>query len=501
MVESKGEDSDITVKSAEKKESAKGACLYLSSAKNSDSTTIIIKKLESLGFTVNKESSITSASQLCASMRMALIVLEDCEDKNFIKTIKSPKACNEYAPIVFISSGPLSDSVRHLMQEQYIDELVFNCLTLECDLGSALNRLITQPGQFAVTPKSKRPGIVRKRKFDTAFLSSSNNYDCKGAAAASYKDLQSPASNMGLPSVSSYVHGYDNTQSAYNHINTLLMSASPMNQQGYYEKDTLPHLAERMSCGGLYHTQLLPQHPIHHCPHVTNGNGIVHVNKDRGGPGSTVMSSEFLQRDKWQPSVPTKEEDKKQAMDEIPQDISSKKQTQEEKSWDGASVNSNDEINQSGKNTPKSKADKNDKTAQEKKVNEDVCSQSSALNKGDTAGLKKKKPRSMGLTSLERKEHHLDKEKKRRERITKSWHWLRQLVPHCDPYADKATVFEMCVAYFHHCWNYHGPLLQQINKDFSSLNKVTISLEDMEKKVMEVLTNERNAFGSKEEQS
>ena len=43
------------------------------------------------------------------------------------------------------------DSVRHLMQEQYIDELVFKCLTLECDLGSAVNRLITQPGQFAGT--------------------------------------------------------------------------------------------------------------------------------------------------------------------------------------------------------------------------------------------------------------------------------------------------------------------------------------------------------------
>ncbi|XP_022810311.1 uncharacterized protein LOC111347323 [Stylophora pistillata] len=65
------------------------------------------------------------------------------------------------------------------MQERYIDELVFKCLTLECDLGSAVNRLITQQGQFAVTPKSKRPGIVRKRKFDTAFLSSRNNYDCK----------------------------------------------------------------------------------------------------------------------------------------------------------------------------------------------------------------------------------------------------------------------------------------------------------------------------------
>ena len=31
----------------------------------------------------------------------------------------------------------------------------------------------------AVTPKSKRPGIVRKRKFDADFLSSRNN-DCEG---------------------------------------------------------------------------------------------------------------------------------------------------------------------------------------------------------------------------------------------------------------------------------------------------------------------------------
>ena len=37
------------------------------------------------------------------------------------------------------------------MQEQYINELVFKCLTLECDLGSAVTHLITQPGQFAGT--------------------------------------------------------------------------------------------------------------------------------------------------------------------------------------------------------------------------------------------------------------------------------------------------------------------------------------------------------------
>nr|XP_058955664.1 uncharacterized protein LOC131782957 isoform X1 [Pocillopora verrucosa] len=502
MVESKSEDSDTTVKRAEEKESGKGACLYVSSVKSSDSTTIIIKKLESLGFTVIKESSIASASQLCASMRMALIVLEDCEENNFIETIKSPKACNEYTPIVFISSGPLSDSVRHLMQEQYIDELVFKCLTLECDLGSAVNRLITQPGQFAVTPKSKRPGIVRKRKFDKAFLSSRNN-DCEGAAAASPKEWQIPASNWGLhvPSVSSYLHGYDNTQSAYNHINPLLMSLSPMHQQDYHEKKSgVPIPAKQMSWGGLDNTQLLPHHPYHYYRHVTNGKSNVHVKKDRGGTESTIMSSGYMQSDKKQPSVVTKEEGKKQAMEKTPQDISSTKQIEAKKSCDGASVNSNDKNNQSGKKTPKTKADKSDNRNQEKNVNAESCSPSS-VNKGDITGLKRKKPRSTGLTSLERKEHHLDKEKKRRERITKSWHWLRQLVPNCDPYADKATVFEMCVAYFHHCWNNHGPLLQQINKDFSSLNKVTISLEDMEKKVMEVLSNERKAFGIREEQS
>ena len=38
-------------------------------------------------------------------------------------------------------------------------------------------------------------------------------------------------------------------------------------------------------------------------------------------------------------------------------------------------------------------------------------------------------------------------------------------------------------------------------QDFSSLNKFTISLEDMEKKVMEVLANERKAFGIRDKQS
>ncbi|XP_022806304.1 uncharacterized protein LOC111343401 isoform X2 [Stylophora pistillata] len=32
-----------------------------------------------------------------------------------------------------------------------------------------------------------------------------------------------------------------------------------------------------------------------------------------------------------------------------------------------------------------------------------------------------------------------------RERITKSWHWLRQLVPNCDPYADIRPLYLRCV--------------------------------------------------------
>jgi len=49
---------------------------------------IILKKLEALGFNVNKESNITAATKLCSSTRMSLIVLEDCEEKAFIEAIK-----------------------------------------------------------------------------------------------------------------------------------------------------------------------------------------------------------------------------------------------------------------------------------------------------------------------------------------------------------------------------------------------------------------------------
>nr|XP_058948972.1 uncharacterized protein LOC131776777 isoform X3 [Pocillopora verrucosa]XP_058948973.1 uncharacterized protein LOC131776777 isoform X3 [Pocillopora verrucosa] len=101
--------------SCQEKESGKGACLYVSSAKSSDSTQSSSRSWRLSGFTVKKESSIALASQLCASVRMALIVLKDCEENNFIETIK------------------------YLMQEQYIDELVFKRLTLECD------HLIMQP--------------------------------------------------------------------------------------------------------------------------------------------------------------------------------------------------------------------------------------------------------------------------------------------------------------------------------------------------------------------
>ena len=60
----------------------------MSLAKSADSTTIISKKLESLGFEVNKECNIATATQLCSSTRMALIVLEDCDENKFIAAIK-----------------------------------------------------------------------------------------------------------------------------------------------------------------------------------------------------------------------------------------------------------------------------------------------------------------------------------------------------------------------------------------------------------------------------
>lgn len=70
------------------KESDRELCLYVSLRKGEDSPVVIFEKLESFGFKVNKESNIATAEKLCSSTRMALIVLEDCEEKKFIEAIK-----------------------------------------------------------------------------------------------------------------------------------------------------------------------------------------------------------------------------------------------------------------------------------------------------------------------------------------------------------------------------------------------------------------------------
>ena len=94
----------------------------------------------------------------------------------------------------------------------------------------------------------------------------------------------------------------------------------------------VPIPAKQISWGDVDHTQLLPHHPYHYYRHVTNGKSNVHVKKDRGGTESTIMSSGYMQSDKWQPSVVTKEEGKKQAMEATPRDISFPKQKEESKS-------------------------------------------------------------------------------------------------------------------------------------------------------------------------
>ncbi|XP_078354578.1 uncharacterized protein LOC144639172 isoform X2 [Oculina patagonica] len=426
------------------------------------------------------------AEKLCSSNRMALIVLEDCEEKKFIETIKSPKACNEHTPIVFISSGPLSDIVRHLMQEQYIDELVFKCLTLECDLGSAVNRLITQPGQFAVTPKSKRPGIVRKRKLDTGRNKEPSD------TVASPTDWQSAPSTEGLRLIPPLLHGCDYSQSSY-HMNQFMMPMPPFQRQGCYEhKSDLP--AEQMPYGGIsyscnHNAQLQP------CPelnfHSDSGKSDVQAKKEDSVQQCIVSKyAQISEGDQCRPSVIVKT-DKEQSVNSDPKD---KDKTEETNN----SGDSKDKNIQSAERTKVSKA-RVDKSTPKKSVNVQTASPNSA-KKGHTSGQSRTKRKNTGSTSLERKVQHLDKEKKRRERITKSWHWLRQLVPNCDTYADKATVFEMSVAYLHHCWKYHGPLLKQINKDFASLNQTTIPPEDMEDNVTEVLKKESKAFGNTRQQ-
>lgn len=496
MVESE-EDSGKTPPTVEGKDSAKGSCLHVSLSKGEDSQ-VIYEKLESFGFKVIKESSITTAAKLCSSTKMALIVLEDCEDKKFIEAIKSPESWNEHTPIVFISSGPLSDSVRDLMQEQYIDELVFKCLTLECDLGSAVNRLITQPGQFAVTPKSKRPGIVRKRKLETAFSPLWNKQP-----SASPTSWQSVPSTGHLPLGPPMLHGSDYSQNTYN-MNPFMMPLPPVHQQQQQQHQQLqgsvePKInfhppGEHMHYGGISyicsHTAQLPPY--------SQSESNFHPNSVSGRCNAQTKKQHFAQQhmhntaesghaqsafDQWRLPLIVKVE-KQQSLNS---DQNNKEIAEDSKK----SEDSKEKIIQFERK--KICKPKFDRSPPDKGSHLQTASPSSA-KKSNALRQERNKQKSTGSTSLERKVQHLDKEKQRRERITKSWHWLRQLVPNCDAYADKATVFEMSVAYLHHCWKYHGPLVQNINKEFSSKQKTTIPPEDMESIVTEVIEKETKAF-------
>ena len=61
----------------------------MSSKKGENCSAIIVReKLESLQFEVHNESSTAAATKLCSTTRMSLIVLEDCEEKDFVQTIK-----------------------------------------------------------------------------------------------------------------------------------------------------------------------------------------------------------------------------------------------------------------------------------------------------------------------------------------------------------------------------------------------------------------------------
>ena len=60
----------------------------MSSKKDENCSAIVREKLESLQFKVHNELSTAAATKLCSTTRMSLIVLEDCEEKAFIQTIK-----------------------------------------------------------------------------------------------------------------------------------------------------------------------------------------------------------------------------------------------------------------------------------------------------------------------------------------------------------------------------------------------------------------------------
>ena len=72
------------------------------------------------------------------------------------------------------------------MQDQFLDEVVFKCSTLESDLAKAVSQLTIQQGNFAITPRSKRTeSVVKKRKTPNIKAEGSND----AATAGSYLSM------------------------------------------------------------------------------------------------------------------------------------------------------------------------------------------------------------------------------------------------------------------------------------------------------------------------
>ncbi|XP_032221921.2 uncharacterized protein LOC5520925 [Nematostella vectensis] len=552
------------------------SCLYVKT-EDSSLPQSAVESLLSIGLSIIECADSSTAKKLCEKKAYGLIILEQCEDKDFFKHIKATGSLNEQTPIVLLFSDSLSDTVKELVKDQFIDDVILKCSTFDTDLTKAIMRLISEPLHFAVTPKAKKKddamkteGSSQKRqKLDKTPLSACKRSlempenDNKAAEKApTQQDWQStaaPIQPMMMPFPSECASTYTNIDVC---PSSAVYSLAPQQyvpgqvtfangqpwisgqQQYQYFTDFLPEYnpppPQSNSMGMLtaamemsLAVEKIPNSnatcSLEGSPSSQGVSGIIPLHDGRGCAGLGEVSelpavsqtsdsnNETTEGDKTN-SHPNNQETMLPNFETL-KPLQSNLQVTETSSQGFQAEGMIPKMIMNGARQLLDTALQGSDYSQrliplDPQVTAVIASSLTPFVFGRDLGEKEKTttPRSTKRkrdsinsavnhstsktpsTPAERKEAHLEKERKRRERIARSWFLLRSMIPSCSDTADKATVFEMTVAYIHHCWKHHSDLIKKINKDFQQLCNVTTPPEDMdtiEEMVKAVLRREK----------
>ncbi|KAK3751360.1 hypothetical protein QZH41_009303, partial [Actinostola sp. cb2023] len=370
----------------------------------------------------------------------------------------------------------MKDDAKCLIKEQFIDDVLFECSTMEHDLIKAVKRLISEPLQFAVTPKSKKGegNTPKRQRLDKTPMSArrciANEF--KSIERVEIETHQSHLHNGGYitnqPGVSAVISMFLKSyigslpeyqqlqQGSVNGNKMEILTAAAEMSQALASIQASNSTQESMSSENTSCKAVANLSQIQAAFSSANANqmrfALQNAEKAINSRFQEILSEDLL------PKITLS--GARQLLDSA---LMGGMQQKSPPRKDLKSERYSTKSAKKGSRSRVTEADSIDKEqAKSSQRGRHSCTfkeEKTPTNTDDDAEL-----HVTPLSLEERKEIHLAKERLRRERIARCWHQLRKLIPHCNPSADKASVFEMTVAYVHHCWMHHPDKIQSINK-------------------------------------